>query len=90
MKEKIEMIAEQFDDIINGFGNHGDFSLVYSEKPNEFGGNPHIQVVFNATINTISYKEKIFVWQMASQTEQGFINEIKAHLFDVLDSVVNL
>lgn len=90
LEQKISMIEEQFDDILSHAGDHGNMKLTYNYKENEFGGNPYIWVDLKANINSIPYKEKKFTYHMASQTEIGFINEIKAWLFDMLDGVANL
>lgn len=90
LEQKIGMIEAQFDDVLSHSGDHGYMKLTYNYKENKFGGNPHVWVDLEANINSIPYKEKRFTYQMASQTEIGFINEIKAWLFDMLDGVANL
>lgn len=88
---RVRQVSEQFEDIMDRLcGDNYTFSLDIEEKENEFGGNPHRKVTFNMNANDIPYKEKVFNWHMASQTENGFINEIKAYLLDTLDAVVNL
>ena len=90
MEIKIGIIKEQFDDILQSLNAKAKYKLEYNYKENSFGGNPEISVEFEGVINDVPYKEKTFLWHMAAQTEQGFINEIKAYLFDVLDSISNL
>lgn len=90
--DKITMVGEQFSDIIAALKGNNEcrISLVCNEKENAYGGNPARSVTFNMEMGDIPYKEKVFSWQMASQTEEGFVNGVKAYLMDVLDAVVNL
>lgn len=90
--EKIYMIEEQFNDMLEGLVAEGNYkiSLIPAEEENSVGGNPRRLVYFSAVIKGMTYKDKEFTWQLSSQTENGFINTIKGYLFDVLDGVVNL
>lgn len=87
----IGIIKEQFIDILQAMQADFTFNLYEETKPNKYGGNPETVVYFNnVSINGIPYKDKIFKWQRSAQTENGFYNEIKSYLFDVLDGVSNL
>lgn len=90
--EKIALAKEQFADVVEALSGGGkyDISLICKETPNKFGGNPTRTVTFSMTGGEIPQKEKIFTWQMASQTEDDFVNEVKAYLLDVLDGLANL
>lgn len=90
LAQKIEMIKEQFNDILQGMRATYNYSLDLFVIENQNGGNPTIYVVFNGIINDIPYKEKHIDYRMASMTREAFFNEIKAYLFDVLDGVANL
>ena len=55
-------------------------------KPNSCGGNPDITIVINE-IKTAQFviRGKTFRYQLASQTLDSLINEIKAYLFDIVN-----
>ena len=81
--EKILLIKEQFEDILLCITNDFEFNLDYSEDYSKV-------CEFSATINGISYNYTLIYWDLQTQTEDAFLHSIKAHLFDVLDGVVNL
>lgn len=91
-EDKIYMIEEQFNDILEKIATRAgySFTLKPEEKKNPYGGNPERSVSFSAVINDIPYKDKKFTWHLASQSETDFINSVKSYLFDVLDGAANM
>ena len=89
--ESVAMISEQMRDILESMGATVQrFELDYKEIPNAFGGNPQGLTTFNATINHIPYKTARLIWQRHAETEEDYINSIRAYMFNVLDGVANL
>lgn len=87
MQEKIQDAEQDFDTLMSRFCIHGDCKLNYQEKHPE-GMNYFGVLTCTANLDTHRY-----AWQMlyrpASQTEDDFVNAIKARLFDTLISLAN-
>lgn len=88
---RVDGLQERFNDILNAMHARYNYALYARTSPNKYGGNPETTAYFeNVVINGIPYKNTCFKWQRATQTEDSFINEIMAYLFEVLDAVANL
>lgn len=81
-------VVQQAEDIFEHFQAKPVFDIV--EIPNEYGGNSELRVGFYYTGRLYNGKTKQFVYRPASQTEQGFINEIRSYLLDCVDGFINL
>lgn len=87
MQTKIPEIEHDFDTLMSRFCIHGDCKLDYQEKHpegmNYFG-------VLTCTANLNLHRD---AWQMlyqpALQTEDDFVNAVKARLFGMLISLAN-
>lgn len=82
-----EEIIQQAEDIFEYFGMVPSFSIV--EVPNPCGGNSELHVTFKYTGRYEGREEK-FIYRPATQTQNGFLNEIKAYLLDCVDTFVNI
>jgi len=89
--DTINGMHERMNDILNRMGAKYSYNLYAETVPNPYGGNPETTAHFeNVIINGIRYRDREWKWNRATQTETAFINEIMAHLFEVLDGVANL
>ena len=87
MERVFKQIEEDFDTVMSSFGIHGDCHIKYEESHPE-GANYSGVVTCSGNMMC-----KNFVWTMqywpASQTANGFVNMVKAKLFDMLVDVAN-
>ena len=83
-----ERIIPQAEDIFEHFYAKPDFTI--TEIPNELGGNSELHVSFRYHARYYDGKMKEFVYRPASQTQEAFINEIRAYLLDCVDGLINL
>ena len=81
-------VVQQAEDIFEHFNAVPHFSMV--EIPNPCGGNSELHVGFYYTGRLYNGKTKQFVYRPASQTETGFIHEIRSYLLDCVDTFINL
>jgi hypothetical protein len=83
-----ESVVQQAEDIFEHFHAEPVFDIV--EIPNSYGGNSELHVGFYYRGRLYNGKTKQFVYRPASQTEQGFINEIRSYLLDCVDGFINM
>lgn len=87
MEQIFKQIEDDFDTVMSAFGIHGDCRIVYKETHPK-GANFSGDVTCSGNM-----MGKNFVWTAqywpVSQTADGFVNEIKARLFDLLVDVAN-
>lgn len=81
-------VVQQAEDIFEHFHAVPHFSMV--EIPNPCGGNSELHVGFYYTGRLYEGKTKQFVYRPASQTETGFIQEIRSYLLDCVDTFINM
>jgi len=81
-------VIEQAEDIFEHFNAKPKFSI--TEIPNAYGGNPELHVDFSYSGRLYNGVQKTFVFKPTSQTEQGFVNEIRSYLLDCVDGFVNI
>lgn len=88
----VRYLEEQFNRVMDYFFGLSDKELTKCKcdlkliiKENEYGGNPDISVEFSY-LTPLSPIKRVFKYQPASKTRTDFINEIKAWMFDVVDS----
>ena len=85
MEQVLKQIEEDFDTAMSSLGIHGDCRITY-EETHPKGAN--FSSVVTCSGNMMS---KNFIWTMqywpASQTADGFVNAVKAKLFDMLVDV---
>ena len=76
---KLTLIEDITNDIAENFGGKITLSLYVEE--NKYGGNPSYIVNMTGNGNNYPLKDKTFTWQLAVQTFESFINEIKLQTF---------
>ena len=92
MEELIKRIQSeivlQAEEIFKHFYAKLSFDIV--EIPNPYGGNSELHVGFYYVGRLYNGKTKRFIYCPASQTEQGFIDEIRSYLLDCVYGFINL
>ena len=89
-KEMITMISrikDQSRDIFRHFDAVANFEL--ERKDNPWGGNPKYIITLSLSA-PIPMKEKTFERQPAYKTAEMVENEIKAYLYDCIDTLITL
>lgn len=81
-------VIQQAEDIFEHFNAVPRFEI--KEVPNEFGGNSELHVTFWYLWRDMIGKLKTFVYRPATQTQDGFVNEIRSYLLDCVDTFINL
>lgn len=88
IKKIYESVVQQAKDIFEFFHAVPHFSI--AEATNSHGGNPELFIIFSYTCKLYEGKTKKFVYRPASQTETGFIQEIRSYLLDCVDTFINM
>lgn len=93
MKKDIEnaigIAKEQLEDILDALHMEHDITCKYIEYDStdaNFYGITH----FVAEINKLSYRSAVIRYRPIAETEEQYVNRVKAYLLDVLDAAVNL
>lgn len=92
LERSIQDISEQFGRVMDHFFGLSNkeltrckFNFDLTVKENEFGGNPNVCVEFSY-VTPLNPIEKVFRFHLESETQDDFINRIKAWLFDLVDA----
>lgn len=87
MEQLFKQIEENFDTLMSAFGIHGDCRITYKETHPK-GANFSGVVTCDGNIQGNDFLWTAIYWP-ASQTVDGFVNMVKAKLFDMLVDVAN-
>lgn len=86
------LLCDQFRDIMEALRSPEvfTFSIIPEIYENNFGGNPTLKTRVNFQIRGHVFPEWEATYNPASGTARGHLNEVKAHLLDIIDSVTAL
>lgn len=89
IENAIGIAKEQLEDILDALHMEHDITCKYIEydpKDANFYGLTH----FTAKINKLPYRTVVIRYRPIAETEEQYVNRVKAYLLDVLDAAVNL